>query len=737
MPRGRGRGQSSGRGVAGGDRRVGDGAGGAVDGGESKDEPFSIRVSTKRSKYSEAVWRAVEQWRGLGASKELLRDIEQGVAVEFASGPPPPYDRGASCVSLTSRERTWLKEEVTRLLRLGAIEVAPESERTHVSKVFLVEKGNSTPEKPKYRVVVDLRPMNAYCPAGTCRVEGLRELPPMLERGDFLTAVDLTDGYFHLSIRECDRRYMTFHLAGFGYFRYVAMPFGWNLAPGHFCRLLEPVVKSLRSPGWRSGRPGAGARLLWYLDDWLLMARSECESRELTRRFLYLLQRCGLSVNEEKCTLEPTQRIKHLGLVVDSALGTFELDVSKLQRVRREAGQMLNAVQRLGRVPARALAKLLGLCEFATPAVPFMRHHLRSLYDSLPHDDWGGFAALGKPARFDLRWLTRLAAAEATKSIWRPRPTAKLYTDASKFGWGALLDGEEARGFFTLVESAMHINVLETKALTRALQVFGPRMRGLVVQHFIDSTAALGATTKMVSKSPEMMDALRELYAELLRFRWEVHSEWISTQDNVGADGLSRVTDDVDWQLNRCVFAALGGRRRFDTDRFASETNALAERFNSRWACPGTAGVNALLQDDWAHTVSWCNPPWPLLADLAATIRDSGARAAVVAPFWPAAPWRAQLHDLANWVVDLPMRPDLWVAASAGAARTHAPRWRTQVFLIGLPRPVPSLWLGGVHAGGGTRSGQCASAPPGHAMPLTSLDVWDSPAGERCEWWTR
>ena len=80
---------------------------------------------------------------------------------------------------------------------------------------------------------------------------------------------------------------------------------------------------------------------------------------------------------------------------------------------------------------------------------------------------------------------------------------------------------------------------------------------------------------------------------------------------------------------------------------------------------------------------------------------------------------------------------DLWVAASAGAARTHAPRWRTQVFLIGLPRPAPSLWLGGVHAGGGTRSGQCASAPPGHAMPLTSLDVWDSPAGERCEWWTR
>ena len=62
-------------------------------------------------------------------------------------------------------------------------------------------------------------------------LEGLRELPPMLERGDFLTAVDLTDGYFHLSVREGDRRYMTFHLAGFGYFRYVAMPFGDQSKP--------------------------------------------------------------------------------------------------------------------------------------------------------------------------------------------------------------------------------------------------------------------------------------------------------------------------------------------------------------------------------------------------------------------------------------------------------------------------------------------------------------------------
>ena len=48
----------------------------------------------------------------------------------------------------------------------------------------------------------------------------------------------------------------------------------------------------------------------------------------------------------------------------------------------------------------------------------------------------------------------------------------QIFTDASKEGWGAHLDGHTARGTWSLPESKLHINLLELKALFLALKEF-------------------------------------------------------------------------------------------------------------------------------------------------------------------------------------------------------------------------------------------------------------------------
>ena len=63
-----------------------------------------------------------------------------------------------------------------------------------------------------------------------------------------MVALDLTDGYFHLSIREADRKYFGFRI-GSRLFRMVAVPFGWNHAPRLFTSLMQPVVQEMRAPG--------------------------------------------------------------------------------------------------------------------------------------------------------------------------------------------------------------------------------------------------------------------------------------------------------------------------------------------------------------------------------------------------------------------------------------------------------------------------------------------------------
>ena len=57
---------------------------------------------------------------------------------------------------------------------------------------------------------------------------------------------------------------------------------------------------------------------------------------------------------------------------------------------------------------------------------------------------------------------------------------------------------------------------------------------------------------------------------------------------------------------------------------------------------------------DWQRETNWCNPPWALLDDLTANLRQSCAGATVIAPKWPRFRWFAHLSEMASEVVEMP-----------------------------------------------------------------------------------
>ena len=80
-----------------------------------------------------------------------------------------------------------------------------------------------------------------------------------------------------------------------------------------------------------------------------------------------------------------------------------------------------------------------------------------------------------------------------------------------------------------------------------------------------------------------------------------------------GHDALSKFHDGDDWMLNSKYFRILDklwGPHTFD--RFASATNKQCEKFNSRFWCPASAGVNALAYN-WVGQNNWVNPPYALI----------------------------------------------------------------------------------------------------------------------------
>lgn len=121
----------------------------------------------------------------------------------------------------------------------------------------------------------------------------------------------------------------------------------------------------------------------------------------------------------------------------------------------------------------------------------------------------------------------------------------------------------------------------------------------------------------------------------------------------------------------------------FSVDRFATQQNTQLPRYNSAWLDPRSEGLDAFAQPNWRQEQNWCNPPWELLDRLAQHLRETGAAATVVAPFWPAQAWYQALQELASDTLHLPSRDGLFSPGRPLESDSIAPpKWSVVCFRI-------------------------------------------------------
>ena len=95
---------------------------------------------------------------------------------------------------MAADESAFMEKEYARLMANGAWIEAPPDQRTHISRVHMVPKKVEPGSPPKWRIVTDLRPTNAYCRPKSCKYETLRSLSRLAHRGDWMFSFDLKDG---------------------------------------------------------------------------------------------------------------------------------------------------------------------------------------------------------------------------------------------------------------------------------------------------------------------------------------------------------------------------------------------------------------------------------------------------------------------------------------------------------------------------------------------------------------
>ncbi|KAK3248980.1 hypothetical protein CYMTET_41578 [Cymbomonas tetramitiformis] len=267
-----------------------------------------------------------------GASSKVLQWITHGARMRWITGPPKPFDHGVSLVDATSAQLEWIRAETERCVLMGAWVRA--HRRRHVSRVFLVPK----PGTNKWRLVMDFRWLNAHCLKSRCKMETLKKLRRLAKPNDWCFSFDLQDGYHLVGIDKDFSEYMQFDVGEL--FQCGALPFGWNDSPRIFVKFMRVLVECLGSPRaaedcrevrkirdgsrrWAARRQAGGcgreehqqgARVLPYMDDFLVITSSQLEALRARELASQVLTRLGIERNEKKGQWEPTQLVEHLGL---------------------------------------------------------------------------------------------------------------------------------------------------------------------------------------------------------------------------------------------------------------------------------------------------------------------------------------------------------------------------------------------------------------------------------------
>ena len=133
----------------------------------------------------------------------------------------------------------------------------------------------------------------------------------------------------------------------------------------------------------------------------------------------------------------------------------------------------------------------------------------------------------------------------------------QLFTDASNEGWGAHLDQNSTKGLWSDREKRLHINVLELKAVSLALQDFKDQCQNQTVLVATDNSTVVAYINKQGgTHSAEMCALLWKIMTWCHHYHITLKARHIPGCLNVMADLLSRSNQvqSTEWSLHPQVF---------------------------------------------------------------------------------------------------------------------------------------------------------------------------------------
>ena len=270
-----------------------------------------------------------------------------------------------------------------------------------------------------------------------------------------------------------------------------------------------------------------GLRCIVYIDDGICASTSRAECLVAKQTLLLDLDRAGFVLNIDKCLLEPVQKGRWLGFILDIGSGSYFVPDAKLKAC-------LSTLELGSRVHVRTLSSIVGQA-----IDPVARLRMRALYSVInARFTWSERLVLSEDAIGELKFWKECLPTYNGQAIWFESEATRLaYSDASSTSYGGYVVEIGNHGHWSPDEKDMSTTWRELRAVYGVLLAFANKLRCHTVKWFKDNHAV--RIVQVGSKKEHLQEGAMCIFQACLEHGVRLEMEWIPRGQNETANYIS------------------------------------------------------------------------------------------------------------------------------------------------------------------------------------------------------
>ncbi|MFO0453080.1 MAG: reverse transcriptase domain-containing protein, partial [Pseudomonadota bacterium] len=522
-----------------------------------------------------------EKWRGIKMKREVWRVVKEGMWLR--------WKERETYVDMKNRkmkeeEEKIVEKEMKQLLKQGVLEETEEERKQCVAPIAVAKRGK------EQRMVIDFTELNKSLAELSFKQETLQKSAGLLKEGDWMVKLDFKRAFHSVAVKEEYRKFLKIRWRG-KIFQFKGMPLGLSQSPYYFNLIASSIAGELRR---------RGMRLLYYVDDWIILGKSKEEAEKTARIAVELMTQLGMTMNVEKSDKKAGRKREFLGVKIDLVMMKLRIPKKKVKDLKREARK----IKEREKVSARDLMRIVGKMVWMASIWKLMKKEMTMIQWEAKKrlkKGWDVKEIVTEELRKVLERVvrTRIVKEDRERRIKREKVTAVITTDAGPRGGAAKLEVNqrvwELVMKWTKEERKESTNWREMKVLERAMERWKELMKGRTVRWITDSEVGASYIRKEIGKEKKLAKIAWRVRRIEVQYKIGVETKVVKGEEIEEVDKMSRIVDKEDYAIEKEVFKRIEKKfGKMEVDLFATRFSRKVDAFVSKEFDPIAIATDAM-----------------------------------------------------------------------------------------------------------------------------------------------